>query len=200
MMKFKLNLFALLLLFTFNSLPAQKTLNIKEKAVVIVMPSNDRINQLKKESASDDEFSVIVEDGLYYLDQAKIFLKKKNIKTIKINSSDQVRFLENGRFKKFNIKELSWDIIFYMPKKSAKQIDITDIENEFQNYLKPVKWRCIGPFRGGRSVAACGVIGDPKVYYMGTTGGGLWKSTDMAMSWDNVSDGFFTRSRDSTRL
>ncbi len=139
MMKFKLNLFALLLLFTFNVLPAQKTLNIKEKAVVIVMPSNDKINQLKKESASEDEFSVIVEDGLYYLDQAKIFLKKKNIKTIKINSSDQVRFLENGRFKKFNIKELSWDIIFYMPKKSAKQIDITDIENEFQNYFLTIK-------------------------------------------------------------
>lgn len=139
MMKFKLNLFALLLLFTFNVLPAQKTLNIKEKAVVIVMPSNDRINQLKKESASEDEFSVIVEDGLYYLDQAKIFLKKKNIKTIKINSSDQVRFLENSRFKKFNIKELSWDIIFYMPKKSAKQIDITDIENEFQNYFLTIK-------------------------------------------------------------
>ncbi len=139
MMKFKLNLFALLLLFTFNALPAQKTLNIKEKAVVIVMPSNDRINQLKKESASEDEFSVIVEDGLYYLDQAKIFLKKKNIKTIKINSSDQVRFLENVRFKKFNIKELSWDIIFYMPKKSAKQIDITDIENEFQNYFLSIQ-------------------------------------------------------------
>ena len=135
MMKFKLNLFALLLLFTFNSLPAQKTLNIKEKAVVIVMPSNDRINQLKKESASDDEYSVIVEDGLFYLDQAKTFLKKKNIKTIKINSSDHIKFLENGRFKKFNIKELSWDIIFYMPKKSPKQIDITDIENEFQKYF-----------------------------------------------------------------
>ena len=139
MMKFKLNLFALLLLFTFNVLPAQKTLNIKEKTVVIVMPSNDKINQLKKESASEDEFSVIVEDGLYYLDQAKIFLKKKNIKTIKINSSDQVRFLENVRFKKFNIKELSWDIIFYMPKKSAKQIDITDIENEFQKYFLTIK-------------------------------------------------------------
>ena len=139
MMKFKLNLFALLLLFTFNSFPAQKTLNIKEKAVVIVMPSNDRINQLKKESASDDEYSVIVEDGLFYLDQAKTFLKKKNIKTIKINSSDHIKFLENGRFKKFDIKELSWDIIFYMPKKSPKQIDITDIENEFQKYFLTIK-------------------------------------------------------------
>ena len=80
--------------------------------------------------------------------------------------------------------------LLFAPLLSA-QTKLDSIQNEFQNYLKPVKWRCIGPFRGGRSVAACGVIGDPKVYYMGTTGGGLWKSTDMAMSWDNVSDGFF---------
>ena len=139
MMKFKLFFLNLLALFTFNSFSAQKTLNITEKTVVIVMPSNARISQLKKESASEDEFSAIVEDGLYYLDQAKIFLKKKNIKTIKINSSDQVRFLENGQLKKFNIRELSWDIIFYMPKKSPKQIDITDIENEFQNYFLTIK-------------------------------------------------------------
>ena len=80
--------------------------------------------------------------------------------------------------------------LLFAPLLSA-QTKLDSIQNEFQNYLKPVKWRCIGPFRGGRSVAACGVIGDPKVYYMGTTGGGLWKSTDMALSWDNVSDGFF---------
>lgn len=139
MMKFKLNLFALLLLFTFNVLPAQKTLNIKEKAVVIVMPSNDRINQLKKESASEDEFSVIVEDGLYYLDQAKTFLKKKNIKVLQVDGAQNVFFLENNNYKKLNIQNLSWDIIFYMPKKSPKQIDITDIENEFQKYFLTIK-------------------------------------------------------------
>lgn len=55
----------------------------------------------------------------------------------------------------------------------------------------PVKWRSIGPFRGGRSVAATGVAGDPKTYYMGTTGGGLWKTDNMGISWRNVSDGFF---------
>ena len=54
-----------------------------------------------------------------------------------------------------------------------------------------MKWRSIGPFRGGRSVAAHGVVGDPKTYYMGTTGGGLWKTEDMGVSWRNVSDGFF---------
>jgi photosystem II stability/assembly factor-like uncharacterized protein len=56
--------------------------------------------------------------------------------------------------------------------------------------LSPVKWRSIGPFRGGRSVAGTGVLGDPNTYYMGTTGGGLWKTTDRGLSWKNVSDGF----------
>jgi photosystem II stability/assembly factor-like uncharacterized protein len=58
-------------------------------------------------------------------------------------------------------------------------------------YFKPVKWRCIGPFRGGRSNCATGVIGNPAVYYQGTTGGGLWKTEDMGTTWNNISDGFF---------
>jgi photosystem II stability/assembly factor-like uncharacterized protein len=57
--------------------------------------------------------------------------------------------------------------------------------------FKPVKWRSIGPFRGGRSVAGTGVVGDPKTYYMGTTGGGVWKSENMGIGWRNISDGFF---------
>ncbi len=63
--------------------------------------------------------------------------------------------------------------------------------DDINSYLKPVKWRSIGPFRGGRSVAACGVVGDNKTYYMGTTGGGLWKTDDMGLSWRNISDGYF---------
>jgi len=59
------------------------------------------------------------------------------------------------------------------------------------DYFKPVKWRSIGPFRGGRSVTATGVLGDPTTYYMGTTGGGLWKTTDMEITSKNISDGFF---------
>lgn len=58
--------------------------------------------------------------------------------------------------------------------------------------FKPVKWRSIGPFRGGRANAGTGVVGDPKTYYMGTTGGGVWKTSDMGLTWRNVSDGFFT--------
>lgn len=56
----------------------------------------------------------------------------------------------------------------------------------------PIKYRNIGPFRGGRSVAVSGVVGDPMTYYMGTTGGGVWKTSDAGQKWENISDGFFT--------
>ncbi|RYC50690.1 VPS10 domain-containing protein [Flagellimonas olearia] len=59
------------------------------------------------------------------------------------------------------------------------------------DYFKPMKFRNIGPFRGGRSVTASGVVGDPLTYYMGTTGGGLWKTTNAGQQWENISDGFF---------
>ena len=57
--------------------------------------------------------------------------------------------------------------------------------------FKPVKWRSIGPFRGGRSVAATGVVGDPRTYYLGATGGGVWKTENMGITWRNISDGYF---------
>lgn len=63
--------------------------------------------------------------------------------------------------------------------------------DDYNSIFTPVKWRSIGPFRGGRSNCGTGVIGDPKTYYMGTTGGGLWKSEDMGISWRNISDGYF---------
>lgn len=62
---------------------------------------------------------------------------------------------------------------------------------ELSHAFKQVKWRSIGPFRGGRSNTAVGVNGNPMVYYMGTTGGGLWKTEDMGLTWNNISDGFF---------
>ncbi|MEO1447986.1 MAG: glycosyl hydrolase, partial [Bacteroidota bacterium] len=57
--------------------------------------------------------------------------------------------------------------------------------------FQALKWRLVGPFRGGRSVAVTGVPGDHETYYMGSTGGGVWKTTDAGTTWRNVSDGFF---------
>src|SRR5438128_1645058 len=67
----------------------------------------------------------------------------------------------------------------------------TAVADDYNSIFKTVKWRSIGPFRGGRSNCATGVVGEPKTYYMGTTGGGLWKTDDMGNTWRNVSDGFF---------
>lgn len=53
------------------------------------------------------------------------------------------------------------------------------------------KWRNIGPFRGGRSTASTGVTGNAMTYYMGTTGGGVWKTENSGIKWENISDGFF---------
>ncbi len=74
-------------------------------------------------------------------------------------------------------------------KTSWEEINPTSID--LNSDLKPLKWRSIGPFRGGRSVATSGVVGNIYTYYMGTTGGGLWKTDDMGITWTNVSDGFF---------
>jgi photosystem II stability/assembly factor-like uncharacterized protein len=54
-----------------------------------------------------------------------------------------------------------------------------------------LKWRNIGPFRGGRSVTSTGVIGQPNTYYMGATGGGVFKTTNDGITWKNSSDKFF---------
>jgi hypothetical protein len=52
--------------------------------------------------------------------------------------------------------------------------------------FKGMKYRLVGPFRGGRSLTASGIPGDPTTYYFGATGGGVWKSTDGALTWKPV--------------
>ena len=53
-------------------------------------------------------------------------------------------------------------------------------------------YRNVGPTRGGRATAVAGIESQRGTYYMGATGGGLWKTDDYGINWKNVSDGFFT--------
>lgn len=60
-----------------------------------------------------------------------------------------------------------------------------------ESLYSAMKWRCIGPYRGGRVTAVAGVPSKPYTYYFGACGGGVWKSEDGGLSWENISDGYF---------
>src|SRR5690242_8193485 len=57
--------------------------------------------------------------------------------------------------------------------------------------LKGLRYRMIGPARGGRVTTVTGVPQQPLTFYMGSTGGGVWKTTNAGISWTNISDGYF---------
>lgn len=54
-----------------------------------------------------------------------------------------------------------------------------------------IRWREVGPYRGGRSCTVTGVVGNPNLYYFGTVGGGVWRTKDAGQSWENLTDNYF---------
>jgi photosystem II stability/assembly factor-like uncharacterized protein len=70
----------------------------------------------------------------------------------------------------------------------ADTSDKAEKEKKEDPLFKGMKYRIVGPFRGGRSLTASGIPGDPTTYYFGATGGGVWKSTDGALTWTSVFD------------
>ena len=75
-----------------------------------------------------------------------------------------------------------------LTESSAQKLTPADYDS---SQVSTLKWRCIGPWRGGRCLAVTGVINDPYTYYMGATGGGIWKTTDGGNTWLPVSDSSF---------
>ncbi len=70
-------------------------------------------------------------------------------------------------------------------QKNAPQVPIDSTS------YSALEYRCIGPWRGGRSAAVAGVPGKPNLFYFGSTGGGIWRTVDGGRSWGNISDGYF---------
>ncbi len=77
----------------------------------------------------------------------------------------------------------------------------SEIPAHFQSdAYKAMHWRFVGTHRGGRASGVCGVLGQPNVYYLAATGGGVWKTTDGGNSWQSISDGFFGGSVGAVRV
>src|SRR5205823_13842513 len=58
-----------------------------------------------------------------------------------------------------------------------------------QALISKLKWRCVGPYIGGRVVTVTGVPGNKTLFYAGAVGGGVWKSVDSGVAWNSTSDG-----------
>lgn len=73
-------------------------------------------------------------------------------------------------------------------RKKAKNPNTAKYSESLYN---SIQWRLVGPFRGGRAGTVSGVLNNPNLYYMGTAGGGVWKTTDAGNTWSCISDGYF---------
>ena len=86
---------------------------------------------------------------------------------------------------------LSLSTAIFAQKKSKSTIN-SSLNYEYDSVLYTnLKYREIGPFRGGRSAAVVGDLKEKNVFYMGSTGGGVWKTQDGGSNWKNISDKYF---------
>ncbi|MBO0725266.1 MAG: glycoside hydrolase, partial [Blastocatellia bacterium] len=79
-------------------------------------------------------------------------------------------------------------ILFAIATSMAPVLSRTAAQQYNQNLYQSLRWRCIGPFRAGRTVGATGVPGSPNVFYIGVNNGGVWKTTDYGHTWQPIFD------------
>jgi len=98
-------------------------------------------------------------------------------------------------FQKATIAVLFLTLLIFVPSEAQKRKKKGKTEPATNSYSEDIyggmEWRLVGPFRGGRSAAVTGVPGKTNLFYMGSTGGGVWRTKDGGQIWENISDGYF---------
>ena len=94
--------------------------------------------------------------------------------------------------KLFLLQILAGITIVSLGQRTAKQATPAPVPSNIEEQLfSKLKYRLIGPFRGGRSAAVAASYKNKNTFYFGATGGGVWKTIDGGSNWKNISDGFF---------
>ncbi len=82
-------------------------------------------------------------------------------------------------------------IAAFTSEAQKKTVPATSVITYDQSLYGGIRWREVGPFRGGRSGTVTGVPGNQNLYYFGAVGGGVWKTDDAGQTWSNITDNYF---------
>ena len=88
-------------------------------------------------------------------------------------------------------KGLSLICLLFFCTNTYAQKNTTAVINADSILLSKVKYRSVGPYRGGRSGTAAGDLNQKNTFYFGATGGGVWKTIDGGSNWKNITDKYF---------
>jgi photosystem II stability/assembly factor-like uncharacterized protein len=92
--------------------------------------------------------------------------------------------------KKIAILILGVTLLFPATSQRKKKEQLPTVSYD-ESLYEGMKWRLVGPFRGGRAGTVTGVSGNNNLYYQGTAGGGVWRTQDAGNTWECISDGYF---------
>jgi len=84
-----------------------------------------------------------------------------------------------------------WGVLLVMLSFSLQPLTSQPATSFDESLYEGIAWRQVGPYRGGRAGTITGVPGQDQLYYMGTAGGGVWRTQDGGTTWSCISDGYF---------
>ncbi len=91
--------------------------------------------------------------------------------------------------KNISILLVLFSVTVLSQKKATTVQPVAPVAFDFEKQFSAMQYRNIGPTRGGRSTAVAGIPSQPNVFFMGATGGGVWKTDDGGNTWNNITDG-----------